>query len=253
MYQSQRLTYLQSLHDAAMRAEKVTEDESAALIARKGTEHELAYLQRLRAEGRQVVDIANSHKAINHLLAEVMKVVKQQGLDLHAVKKYTAGNPATEFDYPVGGVDNVANNDDVSASATQLVAGTAWLFADTRADQQFDVLFVDEAGQVALANLIAAGTAARNIVLLGDQMQLSQPVQGVHPGRSGDSALDRQGWARAWHGSGEHPRGGALQRAGQHAPARVTSRRTGGHGRQVPGPGSRAGHRVDDEIGRAHV
>ena len=80
-----------------------------------------------------------------------MKVVKQQDIHLHAVKKFTAGNPATEFDYPVGGVDNVANNDDVWASAAQLVAGTAWLFADTRADQQFDVLFVDEAGQVAFS------------------------------------------------------------------------------------------------------
>ena len=147
-------------------------------------------IARLLAGGLRVGITSNSHKAINHLLAEVMKVVKQQGIHLHAVKKFTAGNPATEFDYPVGGVDNVANNDDVWASAAQLVAGTAWLFADARADQQFDVLFVDEAGQVALANLIAAGTAARNIVLLGDQMQLSQPVQGVHPGRSGDSALD---------------------------------------------------------------
>ena len=147
-------------------------------------------IARFLAGGLRVGITSNSHKAINHLLAEVMKVVKQQGIHLHAVKKFTAGNPATEFDYPVGGVDNVANNDDVWASAAQLVAGTAWLFADARADQQFDVLFVDEAGQVALANLIAAGTAARNIVLLGDQMQLSQPVQGVHPGRSGDSALD---------------------------------------------------------------
>jgi superfamily I DNA and/or RNA helicase len=34
------------------------------------------------------------------------------------------------------------------------------------------------------------GLCARNIVLLGDQMQLPQPVQGVHPGRSGDSVLD---------------------------------------------------------------
>ena len=34
------------------------------------------------------------------------------------------------------------------------------------------------------------GTGARNLVLLGDQMQLGQPIQGVHPGRSGDSALD---------------------------------------------------------------
>jgi superfamily I DNA and/or RNA helicase len=33
------------------------------------------------------------------------------------------------------------------------------------------------------------GTSARNIILIGDQMQLGQPVQGVHPGRSGDSSL----------------------------------------------------------------
>ena len=32
--------------------------------------------------------------------------------------------------------------------------------------------------------------STKNIVLLGDQMQLSQPVQGVHPGESGLSVLD---------------------------------------------------------------
>ena len=31
---------------------------------------------------------------------------------------------------------------------------------------------------------------AKNLILLGDQMQLGQPIQGDHPGRSGDSALD---------------------------------------------------------------
>jgi uncharacterized protein len=49
---------------------------------------------------------------------------------------------------------------------------------------------VDEAGQVSLGNLVAMGVSARNIVLVGDQMQLSQPVQGTHPGRSGMSALE---------------------------------------------------------------
>src|SRR3546814_13904469 len=34
------------------------------------------------------------------------------------------------------------------------------------------------------------GSAARNIVLVGDQMQLAQPIQGAHPGQSGLSALD---------------------------------------------------------------
>ena len=43
---------------------------------------------------------------------------------------------------------------------------------------------------MALANLVAMGTSARNIVLLGDQMQLGQPIQGIHPGRSGESSLE---------------------------------------------------------------
>jgi superfamily I DNA and/or RNA helicase len=57
-------------------------------------------------------------------------------------------------------------------------------------EQKLDYLFVDEAGQVSLANVVATGISARNIVLVGDQMQLPQPVKGVHPGGSGVSALD---------------------------------------------------------------
>jgi len=64
------------------------------------------------------------------------------------------------------------------------------VFARSEADQQFDYLFVDEAGQVSLAHMVAMGTAAKNIVMLGDQMQLGQPIQGTHPGDSGLSALE---------------------------------------------------------------
>ena len=35
-----------------------------------------------------------------------------------------------------------------------------------------DVLFVDEAGQMSLANVLAASPAATSIVLLGDPQQL---------------------------------------------------------------------------------
>jgi uncharacterized protein len=52
-----------------------------------------------------------------------------------------------------------------------------------------DWLFVDEAGQVSLANLVAFAPSSRNLVLLGDQRQLEQPIQGSHPGESGESAL----------------------------------------------------------------
>ena len=67
----------------------------------------------------------------------------------------------------------------------QLIAGTAWLFAKEDMDQTLDYLFIDEAGQVSLADALAVGTAARNLVLLGDPLQLAQVSQGVHPGDAG--------------------------------------------------------------------
>jgi uncharacterized protein len=76
------------------------------------------------------------------------------------------------------------------AERAMVVGGTAWAFSDPEAAGRFDSLFVDEAGQVSLANLVGIAPSATNIVLLGDQMQLSQPTQGSHPGQSGLSALD---------------------------------------------------------------
>lgn len=128
---------------------------------------------------------SNSHKAINNLLAAVEKVADRQGIAFSGAKKCTG--EADEFDGRQ--IRNVRRADDIAGN-DQLVAGTAWLFADERFDQAFDILFVDEAGQVALANLVAMGTCARNLVLLGDPMQLGQPTQGTHPDESGLSGLE---------------------------------------------------------------
>ena len=72
----------------------------------------------------------------------------------------------------------------------RLVAGTAFHFC--REDQQgaYDYLFVDEAGQVSLGNLIAMAGAARNLILSGDQKQLPQPIEGFHPAETGQSCLE---------------------------------------------------------------
>jgi len=51
------------------------------------------------------------------------------------------------------------------------------------------VLFVDEAGQMSLANVLAASPSAKSIVLLGDPQQLDQPQRGVHPPGAEASAL----------------------------------------------------------------
>ena len=73
---------------------------------------------------------------------------------------------------------------------TPLIGGTAWAFSDPAVQETLDYLLVDEAGQVSVANLIGMAPAAQNLVLIGDQMQLGQPIQGFHPGESGSSILE---------------------------------------------------------------
>ena len=52
------------------------------------------------------------------------------------------------------------------------------------------MLFIDEAAQMSLANVLAVSQAAQSIVLLGDPRQLEQPMQGSHPEGIDVSALD---------------------------------------------------------------
>lgn len=147
----------------------------------------------LLKQGYKVGVSSNSHKAINNLLLGIEKVAKAEGFSFRGAKKSTAAKPESCLEGEF--IEDVFENDDIldcleGFGSYQLVAGTAWLFADSGIDQRLDYIFVDEAGQVALANLVAMSTSATNIVLLGDQMQLGQPIQGVHPGRSGESSLE---------------------------------------------------------------
>jgi uncharacterized protein len=68
--------------------------------------------------------------------------------------------------------------------------GTAWFWARPDAARSVDVLFIDEAAQMSLANVLAVSQAAQSIVLLGDPRQLEQPIQGSHPDGVDVSSLD---------------------------------------------------------------
>jgi uncharacterized protein len=138
----------------------------------------------LLREGNRVAVTSNSHKAIGNLLAAIAARAREQKVTLQAVQKVSSGEAAGD-----PAVEVATDNDDVRLATYPLVAGTAWLLARPEHDRQFDYLFIDEAGQVALANVVAAGAAARNVVLVGDPMQLAQPVQGRHPGQSAASGL----------------------------------------------------------------
>jgi len=69
------------------------------------------------------------------------------------------------------------------------VCGTAWLWAEDDSREVIDYLFVDEAGQMSLSQVLAASRAAKNIILLGDPQQLEQPQRGAHPEGSDVAAL----------------------------------------------------------------
>lgn len=136
--------------------------------------------------GKRVAVSSNSHKAINNLLEAVDKRMRDAGCSYVGMKKSSKPEQWIESEF----IENVGNAEAIIENQPQLVAGTVYLLCDPDLRNGFDHLFIDEAGQVSLANLIAMGMCAKNLILLGDQMQLGQPIQGDHPGRSGESALD---------------------------------------------------------------
>ena len=71
-----------------------------------------------------------------------------------------------------------------------LLGGTSWLWARPEFRASADVLFIDEAGQMSLADVLAVSAGARSLVLLGDPQQLEQPQQASHPPGAHASALE---------------------------------------------------------------
>ena len=79
---------------------------------------------------------------------------------------------------------------DMLGTSVNVGGGTAWLWARLEATEIIDVLFVDEAAQMSLADVLAVSQAAKTVVLIGDPQQLDQPTQGSHPDGTNVSALD---------------------------------------------------------------
>ncbi|MXY97116.1 MAG: TM0106 family RecB-like putative nuclease [Gemmatimonadetes bacterium] len=141
----------------------------------------------LLAQGRKIGVTSNAHKAIHNLLDMVVSVAEEKGITFRGCKKCTSGNFETEFKGRY--IVNITKTKDIDRSAS-LFAGTAWLFSDEHLIDCLDYLFIDEAGQVSTANVVGMSSSTANIVLVGDQMQLGQPMKGTHPGEAGLSVLE---------------------------------------------------------------
>ncbi|MDE0518393.1 MAG: AAA domain-containing protein, partial [Bdellovibrionales bacterium] len=137
--------------------------------------------------GKRVGVTANSHKAISNVLKMVFEQNNSKWVfQCQKVKDSREGTDEKSFLYPwpIG----LVKSNEINKS-TKLVGGTTFFFSRADEEAAYDYLFVDEASQVSLANIVAAARATKNIILLGDQNQLDQPIQACHPGESGHSAL----------------------------------------------------------------
>ncbi|MFN6925018.1 MAG: TM0106 family RecB-like putative nuclease [Tabrizicola sp.] len=138
--------------------------------------------------GARVGVTSNSHEAIRNVLMECLSALEDEDLPitLDLVHKTGGDDDGYPDDCPV----RRTTDNDEAAGGQHVVGATAWFFSRDENVQAFDWLFVDEAGQVGLANMAAMGRAARNIVLVGDPRQLPQVIQGAHPEPANLSCLD---------------------------------------------------------------
>ena len=146
----------------------------------------------LLRDGARVGVTANSHKAIGNVLLAVAKAAEASGEPglVRGMQKATGEQASGAAGVASSGTNEIVERSLDPASGVNLFAGTAWLFAREAFDEALDVLFVDEAGQVSLANAVAVASCARRVILLGDPQQLSQPTNGEHPPGAEVSALE---------------------------------------------------------------
>jgi uncharacterized protein len=128
--------------------------------------------------GHQIGVTANSHAVITNLLADVVLCAEKEGQKIQISQKSDEGGG---LDHPW--VTQRSNNEQMvgDLASANVLAGTGWLFSRAEFDQSLDYMVIDEAGQLSLANVAAVGTAARNLVMMGDPNQLAQPSKGTQP------------------------------------------------------------------------
>jgi predicted RecB family nuclease len=141
---------------------------------------------RLMDAGLKVGVMATSHKAINNFLRACDEAADETGLEFRGWRKPASGGDDDNY---ASARIQCARAPDETEGPVRLHAATAWWWADEDAAGSVDVLFVDEAGQVSLADAIAVAQGARSVVLLGDPQQLAHVSQGTHPIQAGDSVL----------------------------------------------------------------
>ena len=142
----------------------------------------------LIAQGRSVGIVGPSHAVICNFIGEVLEHAADRGIAPRIGQRADKENPYLHPRAEKMSYDQLERA--LRDRKLDVAAGTAWMWAREQFQGSIDTLFVDEAGQLPLANVLAVAGAARNLVLLGDPQQLAQPSHAAHPLGAGASALE---------------------------------------------------------------
>lgn len=139
--------------------------------------------------GKKIGVTALSHKVIRKLLEDVVQAASDK--DVTGVRCMHRDDHGEESEgVAVAKKDNKEAWEALRSGKANVLGGTSWLWSPEPAFEGVDVLFIDEAGQMSLADVLAVSQSARKLVLLGDPQQLERPLKGSHPDGAEKSALE---------------------------------------------------------------
>src|SRR5947208_460082 len=139
-------------------------------------------------QGKKIGITALSHKVIRKLLEQVVDAAHETDQEDVQCMQRSDEEAGTE-EIAVARKSEEAW-EALETGRANVVGGTSWLWTPEAAFEAVDVLFIDEAGQMGLADVLAVSQAAKSLVLVGDPQQLERPLKGSHPEGAEKSALE---------------------------------------------------------------
>src|SRR5438105_2210810 len=117
----------------------------------------------LVARGKRVGITANSHKVIGNLLDKTIGEARRRGQPVRAIQKADPRERCASQEVQCTNSSSTVEAA-LAADEVDVIAGTPWLFARASFPAKLDYLVVDEAGQMALANVLAIEGVANNLI-----------------------------------------------------------------------------------------
>lgn len=140
-------------------------------------------------QGKKIGVTALSHKVIRKLLEDVVDAARDKDVpNVRCLHRQPGGEESNGV--VVAKDKNEEGWNALTSGKANVVGGVSWFWAPEAAFECVDALFIDEAGQMSLADVLAVSQAAKKLVLLGDPQQLERPTKGSHPDGAEKSALE---------------------------------------------------------------